>query len=47
MTESNEDLVTLPPPGQYFKEQKPKMSQIINELEVKMNKQLLNIGNEE
>lgn len=47
LTDSHEDIVTLLPPGQYFKEQKVKMSEVILELETKMNKQLLEIGGEE
>lgn len=47
LTDSNEDIVTLPPPGQYFKENKPKISEVVGELESKMNKKLLDIGVEE
>ena len=47
LTDSNEDIVTLPPPGQYFKDNKVKMSEVVQELESKMNKQLLDIGVEE
>ena len=48
LTDSNDDIVTLLPPGQYFaKDKMVKMSEVINELEMKMNKQLLEIGGEE